>query len=107
VAILVGGRIKYIDRPAHLAPLAMPATPQLPAATTAIEKPKPKRASEKIDPKYLKAARELRDRYLEEFNRGAARGAGGAGLVLPAGKYEVSRALPESRQAVKALPAAA
>ena len=31
------------------------------------------------------AARELRDRYLEQFN---------SGLVLPCGKYEVSRALP-------------
>jgi hypothetical protein len=49
----------------------------------------------------LAAARELRDRYLEQFNRG---------LVLPAGKYEVARML-ESAEATgveaKRLPEAA
>lgn len=41
-----------------------------------------------MDPKFLKAARELRDRYLEQVNRDPS-------LLLPAGKYDVSRALPD------------
>jgi len=50
--------------------------------------PKPKRQKrpkQKNDPKYVAAARELRDRYLEQMN---------AGLLLPPaaqGKYDVSR----------------
>jgi len=44
-----------------------------------------KRPKQKNDPKYIAAARELRDRYLEQIN---------AGLLLPPaaqGKYDVSR----------------
>ena len=55
----------------------------------------------KANPKHVAAARELRDRYLEQFN---------AGKVLPQGKYHVGVALPEmqgGRQATKALPVAA
>jgi hypothetical protein len=52
---------------------------------------KPKREKKpklKNDPALVAKARELRDRYLEQFN------SGGAGLILPAGKYEVARQLP-------------
>jgi hypothetical protein len=65
---------------------------------------KPKREKKpklKNDPQHVAAARELRDRYLEQFN------AEGAGRVLPAGRYDVAVALPEGRRAAKALPAAA
>ena len=40
----------------------------------------------KNDPAHVAAARELRDRYLEQFND-----ASNGGLVLPGGKYEVTR----------------
>jgi len=53
-----------------------------------VAKPKRPRAPRaKNDPKLLAAARELRDRYLEQFN---------SGLVLPQGNYDVSRRLAEA-----------
>jgi len=100
VAIVVGGRIKYIDRPGYVAPKAS----EVPAVEPALERvPRPKAPKEKIDPKYLAAGRELRDRYLEQFN---------SGLVLPGGKYEVSKALPQPTEPAfgynpKSLPVAA
>jgi hypothetical protein len=48
--------------------------------------PKPKREKAKIDPKLVSAARELRDRYLEQVN---------ATPLLSQGKYDVSRALSD------------
>jgi hypothetical protein len=53
------------------------------------------KAKQRIDPKLVAAARELRDRYLERANDSL--------LTGPRGKYEVSRALggdvkPEVRQ---------
>ena len=47
---------------------------------------KPKRPKQRNDPKHIAAARELRDRYLDEVN---------SGRLLPAGagKYDVSRQL--------------
>jgi hypothetical protein len=79
VAIVVGGKIRYIDRPGYVAPLAPEPVPA----------PKPKRAPRpkaKNDPKHVAAARELRDRWMEEIN---------SGRYLPEAraKYEVSRAL--------------
>ena len=73
-AVITAGGVKYIDRA---------------DAPAEFEPPKPKRAPKprhKNDPKYVKAARELRDRYLEEVN---------TGRLLPAahGKYDVSRQL--------------
>ena len=52
----------------------------------------------KHDPKVLEAARELRDRYIEEIN---------AGLLLPpsaCGKYDVSRQLEAAPSAMKIRP---
>jgi hypothetical protein len=98
-AILVGGRIRYMQRAAAVAtagdveptPLALPAPAPGPAgAQKQLRAAKPRREKVKADPAHVAAARELRDRYLEQFN---------SGLVLPAGKYEVSRQLPiEDRQ---------
>ena len=65
------------------APPAPPPTPEeLKAAKSA--KPKPKPVRMKNDPKLVAAAREFRDRYLDEVN---------AGRMLPSanGKYDVSR----------------
>jgi GNAT superfamily N-acetyltransferase len=81
-AVLRGGRIKYIDRPDYV--------PELDAPEELMEPPKPKRPRkerQKNDPQYIAAARELRDRYLEEMNSGR--------LLPPAahGKYDVSRQL--------------
>ena len=66
----------------------------------AVEKPKKApRQRPKNDPRHVDASRELRDRYLEQFN---------SGLVLPHGKYEVARSLEAARQVEsKLLPRAA
>ena len=89
VGILVGGRIKYIARPGAPAekPAAKPARPRP-------EKPPKSKAcpedSRRIDPKYLSAARELRDRYLEQMNS--------EGFALEGrGKYEISRTLSDAQ----------
>jgi hypothetical protein len=69
--------------------------PVAPSATTD-EKPQPKsmRAKAKIDPKHLAKARELRDRYLEQYNGGSMQAA------LPAAKYDVARAITHERAGV-------
>ena len=59
-----------------------------PAAAPEPAKEKPKRSAVKNDPKLVAAARELRDRYLEQFNSGR--------FAAPAGKYDVSRAIGEA-----------
>jgi hypothetical protein len=63
----------------QFAPLARKSEP-------AVEKPavekKPKRPKATIDPAIVAKARELRDRYLEQFN---------SGMILPNGKYQVAR----------------
>jgi hypothetical protein len=83
VGILVGGRIRYVARPGYVPPVEE-------KKAKAKREPKEKAPRARIDPKYLAAARELRDRALEHFN-----GRGDDALVLPApaGKYDVSRAL--------------
>jgi hypothetical protein len=73
------------------------------AKAAKIAKPKAK-----IDARFLAAGRELRDRYLEHVNAGAM-------MLEAAGKYDVTRALPESpsqsairnpQSAIPLLPAA-
>jgi hypothetical protein len=97
-AVLRGGRIKYIDRPDYV--------PELDAPEELMEPPKPKKPRkerQKNDPQYIAAARELRDRYLEQVNNG---------LLLPPathGKYDVSRQLeaaPTLLETTKLLDAA-
>jgi hypothetical protein len=74
VAVVSAGGLRYIERADAPPP-------------EEINPPKPKRPKkprQKNDPKFIKAARELRDRFLEEVN---------SGRCLPAGngKYAVSR----------------
>jgi hypothetical protein len=72
-AVVTAGGLRYIDRADY------------------VPEPKPKRAPKapgpKGDPKHAAAARELRDRYLEQINRG---------LIVPQvqGRYDVGRQLP-------------
>jgi hypothetical protein len=66
---------------------------------------KPKREKQpklKNDPQHVSAARELRDRYLEQFNSGRLLG------ESPQGKYAVGRMIEERPlRAARALPEAA
>ena len=80
-AIIRGGRIRYVPIPGF--------DPNKDAPDELLPPEKPKREKkprQKNDPKYVEAARELRDRYLEQVN---------ADRMLPAaqGKYDVSRQL--------------
>lgn len=99
VGILIGGRIKYVPKPGYVPPpAAAPSVPLLPAP---VKEKRSRTPKEKIDPKFLAAARELRDRYLEHVNAGD-------GPLLALGKYDVSRTLSVSeRPRVKMLPSAA
>jgi hypothetical protein len=64
-------------------------------------KDKPQRAKRTCDPKLVAAARELRDRWLEQANNDPS-------LLAAQGKYEVERALPLPARTVQlALPSAA
>lgn len=58
-----------------------------PPAPQIEKKPRAKKLKARNDPKLIAVARELRDRYLEEVARNP-------NLILPTGKYEVTRALP-------------
>lgn len=76
-AVISRGGVKYIERAdAPPPPEEEPKRPK-----------RPRRPRQKHDPKYVAAARELRDRYLEELNSGSGN------LLPPAaqGKYDVSR----------------
>jgi len=62
-----------------------------PSESAAVEpvKEKPRRAKKaKCDPSHLAKARELRDRYLEQFNAGQVE-------LLPRGKYDFCRAIAQ------------
>jgi hypothetical protein len=61
-----------------------------------VKKEKPKREKVKNDPRLVSAARELRDRWLEQVN---------ARQLVGEGKYDVSRAIEGSGGAVKRLAA--
>jgi hypothetical protein len=50
----------------------------------------------KNDPRLVAAARELRDRWLEQVNR--------EGFALPAGKYDVSRSIEAAQTEAKQMP---
>jgi hypothetical protein len=69
-------------------------------APVVVEKPKaqkPKREKVKADPRLVAAARELRDRYLEQYNSGMVLGG------VPQGKYAVGRELIDSASAAPRL----
>jgi hypothetical protein len=66
------------------------------------KKPRAKKPKAKNDPKLAAAARELRDRWLEQVNNG------GEMLIESAGKYDVARILPTTAPPARlALPEAA
>ncbi len=75
-AMITSGGVRYVERA------------DAPAEEELVEKKvkKPRKPRQKNDPKLVKAARELRDRYLEQVNEGR---------LLPGGcgKYDVSRQL--------------
>ena len=76
-------------------PKPAPGSPEAKAAKAAA---KPKREKFRNDPKLVEAARELRDRYIEQIN------SGGAGMLLPPsanGKYDVSRQLEAAPSAMQ------
>jgi hypothetical protein len=92
MAVIRGGRIKYVDRPDYVPEL------DAPEELKALQKPKKPRAPRmKNDQKYLAAARELRDRYLEQVN---------TERLLPGaqGKYDVSRQLEAAPSELKQTP---
>jgi hypothetical protein len=76
-----------------------PPTPPTSEPKPAADAPKPKvkREKHKNDPKLVAAAREFRDRYLEQVN---------TGLILPpgSGKYDVSRQLEAAASTLKQTP---
>jgi hypothetical protein len=77
-----------------------PPKPGSPEARAANKAAKPNREKFKNDPTLVEAARELRDRYIEQIN---------AGLLLPPsanGKYDVSRQLEAAPSAMKVAPVA-
>jgi hypothetical protein len=85
--------------PTRHGPRQYGAPPPVMPAPQVVEKPKPqKKPKVKADPKLVSAARELRDRYLEQIN---------ITPLLPVGKYDVSRALeapPENGRVNPPLP---
>ena len=86
VAVMIGGKVKYIERPTNTSPFetSTPVAAPAPAEETAIVvKEKAERPT--VDPAFLAANRELRDRYLERLN------AEPWVLELPAAKYNAAR----------------
>ena len=96
-AIIRGGRIRYVEIPGFDPALDAP-DELLPPEK--VRKPRRGGARQRNDPKYIAAARELRDRYLEQVN---------ADRLLPSasGKYDVSRQITDGRSELQlAYPAA-
>ena len=99
-AVISGGRIKYVDRKDF--------NPETDVPEALLPPPKPKREpkpKQKNDPKWVSAARDLRDCFLENVN---------ASMLLPpgaCGNYDVSRQLENAPSAIQperiALPKAA
>ncbi len=86
----------------RFAPPSVPALPALRAPLApakAREKGRERKPAAKIDAKYLAAARELRDRYLERVNETAL-------ALASCGKYDVGRLLPPARDSVPPMPLA-
>ena len=75
-----------------------PSAKPLPESTSQpepeVKQPKPKKLKQKNDPKLIAAARELRDRWLEQVNAGQY-------LPGPTGKYDVSKTLSSTLSEVE------
>jgi hypothetical protein len=87
VAIIVGGRVKYVPKPGAKSEPAKVAKPKR-AKLACPERSRRVKARELLtfDPRFLKQNRELRDRYLERVNA--------TPHALPSkGRYDVSRTL--------------
>jgi len=84
-----GGKVKYVDRADYVAE----PEPEKP------KRPRNAKPRAKNDPKHIAAARELRDRYLEQINTPGER-------MLPAahGKHDVSRQLQAAATELKHTP---
>ena len=67
-----------------------------PAPKPPVQKPE-KAPAKKNDPRHIAAARELRDRYLEEVNHNPA-------LLGAAGRYDLGRELVDSQPVIEVLP---
>jgi hypothetical protein len=94
-AVISQGGVRYIDR------ADAPPEGDEPAEAEKPKRPRRKRPRRKHDPKYIAAARELRDRYLEEMN------APGSDFSLPPaahGKYDVSRQLESAPTELEQTP---
>ncbi len=98
-AVLTGGGIKYVERTDFVAETDTPEELAQPAKAK-----KPRAPRQKNDPKHIAAARELRDRFLDQVNAGLIL-PGGGGAEGGAGKYDVSRQLPAAPNDVKPVPA--
>jgi hypothetical protein len=85
-AVLTSSGIRYVERTDYVPETDAPDELTPPTAAAKPRRPRPPAA--KNDPELVAKARELRDRYLEQFNAGLIQGG------LPGGKYEVARALP-------------
>jgi hypothetical protein len=94
-AVVTSGGIRYIERGDYV-PEPEPEKAKRPRNA------KPRSPRHKHDPKYIAAARELRDRFLEQINSGGP----GSERMLPAarGKYDVSRQLDASPSTLKQTP---
>ena len=104
--IFVGGKFKLIPMPTNVgsgrsamervAPPAAEVPAVVPAEpSTALA---PAAAPPQIDPRFLSASRELRDRYLEQLNAHPE-------LTAAAGKYDAARSLPDAAWPTDYLPA--
>jgi hypothetical protein len=87
-AIITRKGVKYVDRA------------DAPAEEVIAKTKREKKPRQKNDPKFIAAARELRDRYIEQINQG---------LLLPPsanGKYDVSRQLEAAPTVMRVEPVA-
>ncbi len=92
------GEVKPVTmRVRYGAPGMILPTPSTPPTESNEKKPKPQRKPKaKTDPRLISAARELRDRYLEQINDTP---------ILPSAKYEVSRQISDSPRSMPLLAA--
>jgi hypothetical protein len=93
-AIITASGIKYVDRTDYVAETDAPEELAAPVKPKRTLKPR-----QKSDPKHIAAARELRDRYLEQINRGAF-------VPQIQGRYDVSRQLAPTPTTVSVKPMA-
>ena len=97
--IFVGGKFKTIPMPTNVGSGRSAMGRVAPAAEEkALAVAPAAEAAHRIDPRFLDANRELRDRYLEQLNAHPE-------LTAPAGKYDAARALPDAAWSTDYLPA--